>query len=90
VSHARKAKRAYCLDKSSGRAFVTLNGRRTYLGKHGTPASRDEYDRVIGEWIAAAAGRGAKPQNEDLNAPDRPCPRHRPILAPRPRVLPHA
>jgi integrase len=53
----KSLKPSYCLDKSSGRAFVTLNGKRTYLGVHGSQASRDEYDRVIGEWIAG--GRGA-------------------------------
>ena len=49
----RPLKPSYCFDKSSGRAFVTLNGTRKYLGPHGTQASRDEYDRAIGEWIAA-------------------------------------
>ena len=38
----RKLKPDYCRDKSSGRAFVTLNGHRRYLGDHGTQASRDE------------------------------------------------
>ena len=42
---SRKPK--YCLHKPSGRAFVILDGRFVYLGKHNTPESRDEYDRVI-------------------------------------------
>ena len=41
------------LHKSSGRAVVTLNGRDTYLGPHGTPEAAAAYHRVIGEWLAA-------------------------------------
>src|SRR5687768_1460965 len=36
----------------SGQAFVVLDGKYVYLGPHGTKASRDEYDRIIGEWLA--------------------------------------
>ena len=43
----------YRLHKPSGRAVVRLNGRDVYLGAHGSPESRAEYDRVIGEWLAA-------------------------------------
>jgi integrase len=32
---------------------VTIAGRDHYLGPHGTKASLAEYDRLIGEWIAA-------------------------------------
>jgi integrase len=64
MARPKKDKPDYCKDKSSGRAFVTLNGERKYLGKHGTRESRDEYDRVIGEWIAT--GRQLVPdQSED-------------------------
>jgi integrase len=38
--------------KPSGQAVVTLNGRDN-LGKWGTKASRTEYDRLIGEWLAS-------------------------------------
>lgn len=38
--------------KPSGQAVVTRNGRDFYLGKWNTRASRDEYDRLIGEWLA--------------------------------------
>ena len=37
---------------ASGQAFITLDGREIYLGPHGTKASREEYDRVVGLWIA--------------------------------------
>ncbi len=42
----------YRLHKPSGRAVVTLLGRDVYLGEYGSPESRAEYDRVIGEWLA--------------------------------------
>lgn len=41
----------YRKHKPSGRAFVELNGRRHYLGPHGSKVSRNEYDRLIGEWL---------------------------------------
>ena len=52
MARPKSLKPAYCLHKASGRAYVKIDGRRVYLGAHGSQASRDEYDRVIGEWIA--------------------------------------
>jgi integrase len=43
---------AYCKHKGTGQAVVYLNGRSVYLGKHGTAASKQEYERVIQEWLA--------------------------------------
>jgi integrase len=43
----------YRRHRASRQAVVTLNGRDYYLGTHGTKASRTEYDRLIGEWLAA-------------------------------------
>lgn len=43
---------SYRLHKASGQAVVTLNGKDHYLGKHGSVASRREYDRLITIWIA--------------------------------------
>lgn len=43
---------AYRRHKASGQALVTLAGQDVYLGAHGTAASRREYDRVVGEWLA--------------------------------------
>src|SRR3954453_3949476 len=48
----KSLKPSYCHHKSSGRAFVTLDGNRVYLGPYGSQESRDRYDRAIGEWIA--------------------------------------
>ena len=42
----------YRLHKASGQAFVELGGRRFYLGKHGSKASREEYARRIGDYLA--------------------------------------
>jgi hypothetical protein len=42
----------YQKHRASGQAVVTLDGRDFYLGPHGTQASRDEYDRLVGEWLS--------------------------------------
>ena len=42
--------------KASGQAFVELSGRRFYLGKHGSKASREEYERRVAEYL----GNGRK------------------------------
>ncbi len=41
----------YRKHKASGQAFVELCGQRHYLGPHRSKTSRDEYDRLIGEWL---------------------------------------
>jgi integrase len=43
----------YRRHKPSGQAAVSLCGKDFYLGLHGTRASKAEYDRLIGEWLAA-------------------------------------
>src|SRR6516165_6634127 len=43
---------SYRLHKPTGQAVVTLCGRDFYLGRHGSPESRAEYDRLIVEWIS--------------------------------------
>lgn len=43
----------YRLHRASDQAVVTICGRDTYLGAHGSPESRAEYERVIGEFIAS-------------------------------------
>lgn len=42
----------YCLHKGSGQAYVKIDGKRRYLGVHGTAESHREYTRVIGDWQA--------------------------------------
>src|SRR5687768_17499582 len=43
----------YRKHKASGQAVVTIGGRDHYLGLWRSKASRIEYDRLIGEWLAA-------------------------------------
>lgn len=40
------------LHKSSGRAYVQIEGRAHYLGKHGTKDSQKAYERFVAEWLA--------------------------------------
>jgi integrase len=65
----------YCHHRSTGQAFVKLDGQQVYLGTYGSAASRQEYDRVIGEWLAngrrvpaSIAGGGGVTVVELLNA----------------------
>jgi hypothetical protein len=43
----------YRKHRASGQAVVTLSGRDRYLGPHGTKASKAEYDRLCGEYLAS-------------------------------------
>jgi len=54
----------YRLHRASGQAVVTLNGRDHYLGPWKSKASKAEYDRLIGEWLAA--GRWPPATTSDL------------------------
>lgn len=42
----------YRCHKASNQAFVEFHGRRIYLGKHGTAASKVRYDQLIAQWLA--------------------------------------
>ena len=42
----------YRKHRASGQAVVTLDGRDYDLGPHGSRASKAEYDRLTGEWLA--------------------------------------
>ncbi|MEQ8838023.1 MAG: hypothetical protein RID07_14545, partial [Lacipirellulaceae bacterium] len=41
----------YRRHKAKGLAVVTLNGRDIYLGKYNSAASKQEYKRLVGEWL---------------------------------------
>ena len=43
----------YRCHKASGQAIVTLGGVDHYLGRWNSKASKAEYDRLVGEWLAA-------------------------------------
>ena len=52
MTYKRKQLPKYCLHKASGQAYIRIAGDMHYLGRHGSGASRREYDRIIGEFIA--------------------------------------
>jgi integrase len=58
---------SYRHHKPSGQAVVTLAGHDSYLGKHGTPESRAEYDRLIAEWLANGRRSPRGPALEGLS-----------------------
>ncbi|MGN6547673.1 MAG: tyrosine-type recombinase/integrase [Aureliella sp.] len=41
----------YRLHKPTGLAYVCLSGRMIYLGKHGTPESKEKYEQLKAEWL---------------------------------------
>jgi len=43
----------YSKHKASGQAVVTIDGRDFYLGPWNSKSSKAEYDRLIGQWLAA-------------------------------------
>jgi integrase len=43
----------YRKHRATGQAIISICGSDLYLGPYGSKASRLEYDRLIGEWIAA-------------------------------------
>jgi integrase len=58
---SRRTRTPSCrLHKPTGQAVVTLNGKDHYLGRHGTPESKGQYDRLISEWLVC--GRQLPPQ----------------------------
>lgn len=48
--------------------MVTLSGKDHYLGPHGSPESRAEYDRLVAEWLRDGRHRriSAPPESSDL------------------------
>ena len=49
---ARKNVPGYLHHKKSGQAMVVLQGKTIYLGKYKSKSSREEYERVIGDYLA--------------------------------------
>lgn len=56
----------YRLHKPSGLAVVRFNGVDFYLKEFGSPESKDEYDRLLGEWMLN--GRQAPPRRVQASA----------------------
>jgi len=61
---------SYRLHKATGQGVVTLDGRDIYLGRHESEVSRENYRRIIQEWLAA---HRRAPISERLQPT---CPRH--------------
>jgi hypothetical protein len=56
----------YRKHKASGQAVVTIAGRDHYLGPWRSKASKVEYDRLIGEWLAAGRPASGLSAADDL------------------------
>jgi hypothetical protein len=56
----------YRRHKPTGQAVVTLNSKDHYLGAWKTAASKAEYNRLIGEWLAAGRCLPASRRGNDL------------------------
>lgn len=48
--------------KASGRAYVEIEGRAHYLGKHGTREAQQAYERFVAEWLAREKRPAPPPQ----------------------------
>lgn len=48
-------KPVYGLHKATGQARTTFNGKRVYLGPHGSPESLHKFDEILARWEAARA-----------------------------------
>ena len=59
---------AYRLHKASGQARTILNGRHVYLGKFGSPESRQQYARILAE-AALPAGPPTTSDKQDSKGP---------------------
>jgi integrase len=51
---------AYRKHRASNQAVVTLGYRDFYLGPYGSRVSRDEYDRLVGEWLQQGRQLGSR------------------------------
>ncbi len=56
----------YRRHRASGQGIVTLNGRDFYLGPFGSKASRNEYDRLIAEWLNAGRNIPTEPNETTI------------------------
>ena len=43
----------YSRHKNTGQAFVRVDGKYVYLGKHGSPESHEAYRRVVNQLMEA-------------------------------------
>lgn len=52
---------SYLLHKARGCAVVTIEGKNHYLGRYGSPESREKYGRLIAEWSQRATANPIQP-----------------------------
>jgi integrase len=50
-------KPVYGLHKATNQARTTFNGKRVYLGQHGSSESHQKFDDILARWEAAKSGR---------------------------------
>lgn len=62
----KSIKPSHCHHRPTSRGYVRIDGKMLYTGTWGTQAAKDEYDRLIGEWIA----NGRKMPQDASNAVD--------------------
>jgi len=55
---------SYRLHKASGQARTIVNGRHVYLGKYGSPESRQKYARILAEAALPASPPAVADQQE--------------------------
>jgi integrase len=60
---------SYRKHRASGQAVVTLGCRDFYLGPYGTQVSRNEYDRLVGEWLTQGRQLGRQHAAPDGSSP---------------------
>ncbi len=50
---AAKRSPSFRVHKATGQGYVVLDGHFYYLGRHDRPEARQEYHRLVHEWLAA-------------------------------------
>ena len=65
----RKRIPSYRLHKPTSQAIVVIEGHTHYLGKHGSPASREKYDQMINRLVARRKDEEQKREISQQNAP---------------------
>lgn len=63
---SRKVKPGYLLHKRSGQARAIVNGKTHYLGRYGSPESRERYERLLQDWFRGGSADRATMTVGDL------------------------
>src|SRR5688500_7053113 len=58
---------ACCVHTARNQAYVRLNGEMIYLGAPGSPESKETYNRLIAEWLAAGRTYVAPEQRASIS-----------------------